>query len=502
MVSGFSPVFVAYAVFSILYMLIYVGHWRGRDLLTAISFVVVSDLTLLLASPGLNAPVMTGVNFLYVINILYAFAFFIEEMNVAFYMTLLSTLAVYVLVNHTSLSPHLIQSVQWRVPDGTRMLIFSITAGAFVIRLLVFFYEAASYFLEGRMSRSEAETFFANLDESICIIDRDMNLKRYNAAFISLYRRQYKEPPKERTNLRDIKLTQTRRQIYDTYIARAFAGEQCTTEIDFNFDGATFIYEISFCPILNTNGIVASIGLIYRDITARKRLEMDLVYTQNGLLEMIAHDLKSPLAMIKSINSLADEQDQYRRFIDKTCIQTMASIDNVLAFSRYLVTSDTSGYVDENVHRVLADKINEMDPNATIHGQQLYLDTADPELYVRMNRDAFGRAISNLINNSIKFTEGAGQICVRVVRDGDTHVQIKVSDQGIGIPEDIRAHLFDRFSKAGRNGLRGEQTVGLGLYIANVIVKLHGGSLTLDAQNTVGTTFVITLPLADRHIAG
>ena len=203
--------------------------------------------------------------------------------------------------------------------------------------------------------------------------------------------------------------------------------------------------------------------------------------------------------MIKNINSLSDDREnQYNKFIDKTCVQTIASIDNILAFSRYLVTSDTSGYINENIGKVLTEKAAEMDPNATINGQQLFVKIVEQDLYVRMNRDAFGRAIGNLISNSIKFTESEGEIHIRVMREGEHNVIIKVSDQGIGIPEEIRTHLFDRFSKAGRNGLRGETSFGLGLYISNVIIKLHGGNITLDTEQSVGTTFIIRLPLAAR----
>lgn len=500
--GGFSAVFLSYLVFSALFFLLNYMHYRGRDLHTAIALVVVSDFTLMMADPGVNAAPMTGIGFLYVINILYAYAFFIEGQKKLCYATLISTGFVFAFVNCTSISPKLISGIQALIPDQTRVLIFGLTLIAFVVRLLIFSYEAATEYTDSSQALIESDTFFANLEESICILDRDLNMKRFNRAFIELFQRQHGAKPTEGTNFSDLKMDPKRRKLYEACFARAFSGEQFSSEFDFILDQKAFVFEVSFCPITNKSR-VQRIGVIYRDITARKKLEMDIVYTQNGLLEMIAHDLKAPLAMIKSINSLADDREnQYNKFIDKTCVQTIASIDNVLAFSRYLVTSDTSGYVVEDIGKVLADRVSEIDPNASINGQQLFLKIVDAGLNVRMNRDAFGRAIGNLVSNSIKFTEGTGEIHIRVTRDGDNFVMIKVSDQGIGIPEEMREHLFDRFTKAGRRGLNGEQSYGLGLYISNVIIKLHGGTIALDPSQTVGTTFLIRLPLAQSQHPG
>jgi signal transduction histidine kinase len=501
--GGVSHVFLAYTLFSALFFLLTYLHTRGKDLLSALGMIIVSELTLILASPGINTSPMTGIGYLYIIIILYAYAFFIEDMKRLCYITIFSACVIFSVINCTSLFPKMLLEIQSLIPDQTRIMIFGFTSIAFVVRLFIFSYEAANEYTESRQAHIESDTFFANLEESICILDRSLSMRRFNRAFIEIFRKQHGTKPIEGTNFASLKMDQKRRKMYEANFARAFSGEQLSIEFDFILEQVAYVFEVSFCPIRNKKGNIDRIGVIYRDITARKKLEMDIVYTQNGLLEMIAHDLKAPLAMIKSINSLADDREnQYNKFIDKTCVQTIASIDNVLAFSRYLVTSDTSGYVVEDIGKVLADRVAEIDPNASLNGQQLFLKVVDPDLQVRINRDAFGRAMGNLISNSIKFTEGAGEIHIRVMRDGDNFAVIRVSDQGIGIPEEIRDHLFDRFSKAGRNGLHGEQSYGLGLYISNVIIKLHGGTIALDTEKSVETTFIIRLPLADVELPG
>ena len=77
----------------------------------------------------------------------------------------------------------------------------------------------------------------------------------------------------------------------------------------------------------------------------------------------------------------------------------------------------------------------------------------------------------------------------------ESQAVITVTDNGIGIPEDIKPYLFDRFSKAGRLGLKGEKSHGLGLNICKLIIEQHGGTIAVDSEVGRGTRFTISLPL-------
>ncbi|MNR44512.1 Sensor protein kinase WalK [compost metagenome] len=71
-----------------------------------------------------------------------------------------------------------------------------------------------------------------------------------------------------------------------------------------------------------------------------------------------------------------------------------------------------------------------------------------------------------------------------------------IKDYGIGIPLDMQNYLFDQFSKAGRLGLMGEKSTGLGLHISYKVIEQHQGKLFVDSKENEGTTFTIQLPLA------
>ena len=101
--------------------------------------------------------------------------------------------------------------------------------------------------------------------------------------------------------------------------------------------------------------------------------------------------------------------------------------------------------------------------------------------------------MDNLIINAIKFSKPEGNIDVSLSQTNND-IFIKVRDYGIGIPDDIQPFIFDRFSKASRNGVRGEASIGLGLSIVHQIIKKHDGNIEVSSTPDAGTTFTIKLP--------
>ncbi|RZK35204.1 MAG: ATP-binding protein, partial [Hymenobacter sp.] len=102
------------------------------------------------------------------------------------------------------------------------------------------------------------------------------------------------------------------------------------------------------------------------------------------------------------------------------------------------------------------------------------------------------QAVNNLISNAIKFTRDGSSITLSL-EERPEKVMIIVSDNGIGIPERFHAALFDKFSPAGRTGLNGEPSVGLGMSIIKTIVEWHEGRIWFESEETKGTTFYIEI---------
>ncbi|RYF30507.1 MAG: ATP-binding protein, partial [Comamonadaceae bacterium] len=100
---------------------------------------------------------------------------------------------------------------------------------------------------------------------------------------------------------------------------------------------------------------------------------------------------------------------------------------------------------------------------------------------------------SNLLVNAIKFSPEGSEINVFMESQVES-VLIRIADQGIGIPENLKGKIFNMFTDARRAGTAGEQSFGLGLAISRQIVEAHGGKIWFENNEEIGTTFYLELP--------
>lgn len=122
----------------------------------------------------------------------------------------------------------------------------------------------------------------------------------------------------------------------------------------------------------------------------------------------------------------------------------------------------------------------------------IHVDFPSEGVYAQINSDKFIRVIENLLSNAIKFTGVGGQVRVGLKKESQ-RVILQVSDTGIGIPEAMQSCVFNKFTKASRQGTQGEATTGLGLYIVKQIIDLHKGKIWLESKEKGGTSFYVEL---------
>nr|WP_262898843.1 ATP-binding protein [Dawidia soli] len=114
-------------------------------------------------------------------------------------------------------------------------------------------------------------------------------------------------------------------------------------------------------------------------------------------------------------------------------------------------------------------------------------------LYISSDDVKFFQVVHNLVSNAVKFTPAEGTVAVDI-HDSETTVVITVVDNGVGIPEHLQRHIFERNTPAGRPGLKGEKSIGMGLYIVRKLTELMHGEVTFTSREHAGSTFAITLP--------
>nr|WP_255484405.1 HAMP domain-containing sensor histidine kinase [Pedobacter sp. AK017] len=220
-----------------------------------------------------------------------------------------------------------------------------------------------------------------------------------------------------------------------------------------------------------------------------------LNHQKSEILGFVAHDLRNPLNNIEALTRIVLEDNPdfgstEMQLILSSTRQAKSIIDDLLEIAQHnktpfqLQTTNMIAFMNNICNNWQRNLNNE---------RKIIFHAPPQELVAAVNPSKLTRVIDNLIGNSLKFSKSETPINIDVSKS-DQSCLISITDFGIGIPLSLQQMLFDPFSKAGRPGLKGEKSIGLGLHISKQIIEQHGGSLTVNSRENEGTTFQITLP--------
>lgn len=227
---------------------------------------------------------------------------------------------------------------------------------------------------------------------------------------------------------------------------------------------------------------------------------------KNEILGIVAHDLRNPLTAIRAIAMMMeddrtiDEDNQENLQMIKASCDKATSIINDLIETAHNDKDNVFDIEEVELNQYLLKIVDEWAKNKTGHTNILYYGTDKP-IYTHINMEKMQRVMDNLISNAIKFSGESERVEVKL-RNVDGQIYIDVKDFGMGIPDTLLPYIFDRFSRASRRGIRGEESVGLGLSIVKQIVEKHGGDISVTSAEKQGTTFTIHMtPVRDNSKA-
>ncbi|MFC4728437.1 HAMP domain-containing sensor histidine kinase [Coralloluteibacterium thermophilus] len=223
---------------------------------------------------------------------------------------------------------------------------------------------------------------------------------------------------------------------------------------------------------------VRVLGRAIADARQRLRAQADDV---TAMLAAVAHDLRTPLTGLRLRAESAPPPERERMVADIERMQAM--IAQVLAYARGELAPLQRETVD------VAALAQELAASATALGQAVQVQ-ADAPAIVQGDALALRRAVSNLIDNAVRYA-GAAEI---VIHGDESHVRIDVADRGPGIPADARARLVQPFQRLERSRSRDTGGTGLGLAVARSTAQRHGGRLDLHDRAGGGLLARLTLP--------
>jgi heavy metal sensor kinase len=216
-----------------------------------------------------------------------------------------------------------------------------------------------------------------------------------------------------------------------------------------------------------------------------------------------SHELRTPLAVVRGIGEAAVAErrtpDGYKEAIGSMLeeIDRMSGlVDTLLRLSHGDAGAIRLSREPLDVGQLARDVSSSLGILAEERNQTVSLEV-DDGIVARVDRLVLREALTNVLDNAIKYGPAGSTIAIRVKRTGDDGVLIAVADQGPGIPPEHRERIFDRFFRVDQSRTRNGGGAGLGLAIAKWAVEIHGGQITLDKAPEGGSEFRILLPLTD-----
>lgn len=254
-------------------------------------------------------------------------------------------------------------------------------------------------------------------------------------------------------------------------------------------------------PVIDKHDQPIGNVIVMRDIT--REVEADNL--KSAFITTISHELRTPLTVIKAYTNLMqakanghldEHQKQFIHYINKSSAELEHHIDQLIKISEIEAGTIAMNMKQVNVQSLVDSAITRW--RDRFAQKEIVLDTIVPDeaLWLQADAEHLSRAIENLLSNALTYTPEGGHVELCVHNQNGT-MRLDLLDNGIGVAVADQPHLFNRFFRANNNVNFAARGVGLGLYITRTVVELHGGTVSVDSELGVGSTFSIELPLVE-----
>jgi signal transduction histidine kinase/DNA-binding response OmpR family regulator/ligand-binding sensor domain-containing protein len=240
-------------------------------------------------------------------------------------------------------------------------------------------------------------------------------------------------------------------------------------------------------------------------IMAKRHLEMDEIKLK--FLTNVSHEFRTPLSLIlaplERLMKTKRETGEMHLLetIDRNARQLLDLVNQLLDFRKLDLHGLKFNPSYGDIIGFLSGVCNNFKESFRKKGIKFHFSSSIKAYNTQFDHEKLQKVMMNLLSNALKFTQPKGQINVLVEKGvdlSDKHViVIKVSDTGIGIPDEEREKIFDRFYQSARNHALGISGSGIGLNLVREMVQLHHGTVELESELNKGTTFIVKLPVEE-----
>lgn len=258
-------------------------------------------------------------------------------------------------------------------------------------------------------------------------------------------------------------------------------------------------------------GLRLAIGV---DVTERKRLEDELRHhaarlseadrRKDEFLAVLAHELRNPLApirmgleLMKLVKEEPETLESTRAMMERQTQQLITLVDDLLDMSRITRGKLELRRSQVPLSQIIQNATETSHPSIQDGAHELRIDVPDQPIYLDVDPQRIAQVISNLLNNSARYTPSGGTIGLSARHVGE-HVELSVKDNGVGIPEEMQNRIFEMFSQLDRPMERAFSGLGIGLTLVKSLVEMHGGAVEVRSEGmNQGSEFIVRLPVSN-----
>ena len=251
---------------------------------------------------------------------------------------------------------------------------------------------------------------------------------------------------------------------------------------------------LGFLSVMIVAGLVLTKHMVGKEMAVAK-LKSDFVSN-------VSHELRTPLALIRLYAetlelgriTTKEKKQQYYRIIRKESERLTALINNILDFSRIEAGRKEYEFRETDIANLVRNTIDSYRYQIEQQGFALEEAIDDGVPPVKVDREAIARALVNLVNNALKYSQDEKYLGVKLYRENGA-VKLEVADKGIGIARRDQGKIFEKFYRAGDPLVHNTKGSGLGLSLVRHITEAHGGDISVESVPGAGSKFTLSLPL-------
>lgn len=258
---------------------------------------------------------------------------------------------------------------------------------------------------------------------------------------------------------------------------------------------------LAVTPVLDGRRLIGAIAVFY-DITEERRVD----YLKSEFIALASHQLRTPLSSLQwyielftseGEKSLSKGQSEYLREMDTAAKRMAKLVDALLHAARLEGQAITPNKQRLDLHEFMEDLSEELRSLAKASKISCIANIPDASCAIQTDPILLHIVFQNLFSNAVKYTKPGGQVEIGIA-ERPTHIEISISDTGVGIPKKDQQRIFERLFRADNVRQMDTDGSGLGLYISRMVMDTLGGSIRFRSTENKGTIFTVSLPKHSR----